>query len=73
MTPYRWYHNAAFRDSVRRAINTFAQSLLASIGVSAVTGVAGIAWLPVLSIAALATIISLLQSVVCHTGGPVDG
>lgn len=68
----KWYQKLwakrPFRDSVKRAINTFAQTVLASSAVSGVVnGVEDVSWLRVLSIAALATILSALQSVARYT------
>lgn len=62
----------ALRDIAQRAVNTFAQSYLASIGVSSMTGVEGIAWWPVTSIALVATLISVLQNVIKHTGDGIE-
>ena len=45
-----------------RAINTFSQVALATIGVGAL-GIASVDWVNVLSVAALAAVMSLLTSV----------
>lgn len=69
----KWYQKLwskrPFRDSVHRATNTFAQTVLASSAVSGVVngGVEDVAWSRVISIAGLATIMSLLQSVRRYT------
>lgn len=49
------------KDTVERAVKTFAQSLVASLAVG--TGLLDVDWLNALSIAGLATIISVLTSV----------
>ena len=54
-TPAFW-HGAA-----ERALKTFAQSLLAVLGVG-VTGILDVDWVGALSAAALATLVSLLTS-----------
>ena len=53
------------KDAGERAIKTFAQTLLAALGVGAVhTGITELPWLPALSISATATVLSVLSSVV---------
>ena len=50
-------------DALERAIMTFAQALLATLGVNAV-GIHEVEWLSALSVAALAAVLSLLKSLV---------
>ena len=53
---------AFWRGAAERAVKTFAQSLVAVIGVGAV-GLLDVDWLGALSAATLATVISLLTSI----------
>lgn len=68
-----WYEKLwskrPFRDSVHRATNTFAQTVIASSAVSGVVnaGLEDIAWSRVISIAGLATILSIFQSIARYT------
>lgn len=50
-----------WKDTVERAVKTFAQSLVASLAVG--TGLLDVDWVNALSIAGLATVISVLTSV----------
>lgn len=49
-----------------RAVNTFAQGILAGVGVGAV-GFQEIAWLPILSVAGVAAVLSILKSIIVQT------
>lgn len=62
----------AVRDTAQRALNTFAQALLAGITVGTVVGTTAVAWGPVLAVAGLATLTSILQSIIRHTGGGIN-
>lgn len=52
-----------WKESAERAIKTFAQSLLATVGVGAAVPVWGLNWGESLGIAVTATILSVLTSV----------
>lgn len=74
MRELRWYEriltNPAVRDTAKRAINTFFQTLSAAIVIGGSIGVIGfgsIAWGSVLSVAGLAAVFSIIQSVIRHT------
>ena len=74
MRELRWYerlwYNGAVRDTAKRAINTFFQTLSAAIlvtGSIGFIGFASIAWGPALSVAGLAALFSLIQSIIRHT------
>lgn len=56
---------AFWKAAAERAINTFLQVFVASIGVGA--AIQEIDWLAILSVAAVATIISLAKSVIVNT------
>ena len=56
------WSSAFWRGAAERAVKTFAQALVAVIGVGAV-GLLDVDWLGALSSATLATVISLLTSV----------
>jgi len=57
--------NEVVKDTLSRALNTFAQTLLGFLIVG--TGLTGIPWVAALSVAAVATLASVLQSVVRNT------
>ena len=56
-------------DAGKRAVNTVAQTILAQVGVGALAGIETYDWLTVLSVSVTAGVISVLMSVVRHTGG----
>jgi len=66
MDKLKRYHEYA----TERAIKTFAQTALATIGVGAV-GIFEVDWVNVLSVSALALIMSLLTSVLQYDRVPV--
>jgi hypothetical protein len=63
---------AFWKAAGERALKTFAQSLIAYIGVGAV-GVLHLNWIPALEVAATATLLSLLTSIVSANMGANDG
>ena len=66
MDKLKRYHEYA----TERAVKTFAQTALATIGVGAV-GIFAVDWVNVLSVSALALIMSLLTSVLQYDRKPV--
>ena len=57
--------------ATERAVKTFAQTALATIGVGA-AGIVDVDWLNVLSVATLSLIMSLLTSVLQYDRKPTD-
>lgn len=57
-----------WKDTLERAIKTFAQSLVA-VGLSGATGVLDVDWVNALSVALLATLVSVLTSIGSGTVG----
>lgn len=57
--------------ATERAVKTFAQTALATIGVGA-AGIVDVDWLNVLSVATLSLIMSLLTSVLQYDRKPAD-
>lgn len=68
MDKLRRFHTYA----TERAVKTFAQTALATIGVGA-TGLFAVDWANVLSVSTLALVMSLLTSVLQYDRKPVDG
>lgn len=54
-----------------RAIRTFAQTIIATVGTEAV-GITQLDWIGILSIAATATVMSVLTSIVALSGDSTD-
>jgi hypothetical protein len=67
MDKLRMFHAYA----TERAVKTFAQTALATIGIGA-TGLFAVDWANVLSVSTLAMIMSLLTSVLQYDRKPVD-
>lgn len=57
-----------WKDTLERAIKTFAQSLVA-VGLSGATGVLDVDWVNALSVALLATLVSVFTSIGSGTVG----
>ena len=57
-----------WKDTLERAIKTFAQSLVA-VGLSGATGVLDVDWVNALSVSLLATLVSVLTSIGSGTVG----
>lgn len=57
-----------WKDTLERAIKTFAQSLVA-VGLSGATGVLDVDWVNALSVALLATLVSVFTSIGSGTIG----
>jgi len=62
-----------FRDTIKRAVNTFCQTLVSLLLVAGAVGVGAIAWQTLLSVSLLATLISILQSIIRYTETKSEG
>lgn len=54
-----------------RALKTFAQTAIAGLAVTSVTGILDVAWVPLASAVGLASLLSVLTAIVAYTPGTV--
>jgi hypothetical protein len=63
------FNGLFWKDALERALKTFAQAVLAVIGVAAATPVTGFDWQTILLTGVTAAVISVLTSLVSAPGG----